>query len=116
MPTFAFFAAGVALGGLDGGIESLADRVTLGATVGLVVGKALDILTATFLTAKLTRAELDTDLSWVDVAGAALLGGIGFTVWLLIGELAFAGQPLREDHVRMNDESTAPPRRVLDPV
>jgi NhaA family Na+:H+ antiporter len=101
VPIFAFFAAGVTIGGLDGIIESLTDRVTLGIAVGLVAGKALGILTTTFLTAKLTRAELDTDLSWVDVAGVALLGGIGFTVSLLIGELAFTGQPLREDHVRI---------------
>jgi NhaA family Na+:H+ antiporter len=44
---------------------------------------------------------MDSDLSWLDVTGVALLGGIGFTVSLLIGELAFADQPLREDHVRI---------------
>ncbi|MFI6310010.1 Na+/H+ antiporter NhaA [Nocardia fusca] len=101
VPIFAFFAAGVTIGGIDGITDSLTDRVTLGIAVGLVAGKALGILTTTFLTAKLTHAELDTDLSWVDVAGVALLGGIGFTVSLLIGELAFTGQPLREDHVRI---------------
>ncbi|WP_063036158.1 Na+/H+ antiporter NhaA [Nocardia grenadensis] len=101
VPVFAFFAAGVTVGGLSGMVDSLSDRVTLGIVVGLVAGKALGILLTTFLTAKLTRAELDSDLSWIDVTGVALLGGIGFTVSLLIGELAFAGQPLREDHVRI---------------
>lgn len=101
MPVFAFFAAGVTIGGLDGLVDSLTDRVTLGIVVGLVAGKALGIVATTFLTAKLTRAELDDELSWLDVAGVALLGGIGFTVSLLIGELAFAGDPTREDHVRI---------------
>ncbi|MBF6068037.1 Na+/H+ antiporter NhaA [Nocardia farcinica] len=101
VPVFAFFAAGVTIGGLDGLVDSLTDRVTLGIVVGLVAGKALGIVATTFLTAKLTRAELDDELSWLDVAGVALLGGIGFTVSLLIGELAFAGDPTREDHVRI---------------
>ncbi|ONM49890.1 Na+/H+ antiporter NhaA [Nocardia donostiensis] len=101
VPIFAFFAAGVTIGGLDGMVDSLTDRVTLGIVVGLVAGKALGIVATTFITAKLTRAELDTDLSWMDVIGVALLGGIGFTVSLLIGELAFADQPLWEDHVRI---------------
>ena len=101
VPIFAFFAAGVTVGGLDGMVDSLTDRVTLGIVVGLVAGKALGILVTTFATAKLTRAELDADLSWVDVVGVALLGGIGFTVSLLIGELAFADQPRWEDHVRI---------------
>lgn len=101
VPVFAFFAAGVTIGGLSGMVDSLTDRVTLGIVVGLVAGKGLGILLTTFLTAKLTRAELDSDLSWIDVTGVALLGGIGFTVSLLIGELAFADQPRWEDHVRI---------------
>lgn len=101
VPLFAFFAAGVTIGGLSGMVDSLTDRVTLGIVVGLVAGKALGILLTTFLTAKLTRAELDSDLSWIDVTGVALLGGIGFTVSLLIGELAFADQQQWEDHVRI---------------
>ncbi|MGK8524299.1 Na+/H+ antiporter NhaA [Nocardia asteroides] len=101
VPVFAFLAAGVTIGGLSGLAESLTDRVTLGIAVGLVCGKAFGILATTYLTARLTRAELDTDLRWIDVGGVALLGGIGFTVSLLIGELAFAGDPLREDHVRI---------------
>uniref|UniRef100_UPI0005C23F23 Na+/H+ antiporter NhaA n=1 Tax=Nocardia asiatica TaxID=209252 RepID=UPI0005C23F23 len=101
VPVFAFLAAGVTIGGLSGLVESLTERVTLGIAVGLVCGKAFGILATTYLTAKLTRAELDTDLRWIDVAGVALLGGIGFTVSLLIGELAFADDPSREDHVRI---------------
>ena len=57
--------------------------------VGLVVGKPLGVFITTFLLAKFTGAALDDDLAWRDVLGAALLAGIGFTVSLLIGELAF---------------------------
>ncbi|WP_084505786.1 Na+/H+ antiporter NhaA [Nocardia harenae] len=101
VPVFAFFAAGVPVGGLAGALDSVTDRVTLGIVVGLVAGKAAGILLTTFLTAKLTRAELDSDLSWVDVAGVALLGGIGFTVSLLIAELAFDEHPVWTDHARV---------------
>ena len=56
---------------------------------GLVLGKPLGVFITTFLLAKFTRATLDDDLAWRDVLGVALLAGIGFTVSLLIGELAF---------------------------
>ncbi|MGS2810541.1 Na+/H+ antiporter NhaA [Nocardia sp. MW-W600-9] len=101
VPVFAFFAAGVTIGGMSGLTDSLGDRVTIGIIVGLVAGKLIGITATTYLTAKLTRAELDSELSWIDVAGVALLGGIGFTVSLLVGELAFAGDHLRGDHVRI---------------
>ncbi|MFI9415194.1 Na+/H+ antiporter NhaA [Nocardia gamkensis] len=101
VPLFAWLAAGVSIGGMSGLVESLTDRVTVGIAVGLVCGKALGIFATSYLAAKLTRAELDDDLRWIDVGGVALLGGIGFTVSLLIGELAFAGDPSREDNVRI---------------
>lgn len=100
VPIFAFFAAGVAIGGLSGFVDSVTDRVTLGIIVGLVAGKAIGITVTTFAAAKLTRAELDSDLAWVDVIGLSLLGGIGFTVSLLIGELAFT-EPAAGDHARI---------------
>lgn len=53
------------------------------------------------LTAKITRAELDDNLRWLDVIVLAMLAGIGFTVSLLIGELAFADDALRTDHVKI---------------
>ncbi|MFE1595033.1 Na+/H+ antiporter NhaA [Nocardia sp. NPDC058705] len=101
VPVFAFFAAGVTIGGLSGLTDSLGDKVTLGIIVGLVAGKLIGITATTYLTAKLTRAELDSELAWIDVAGVALLGGIGFTVSLLVGELAFAGDHTSADHVRI---------------
>ncbi|MFC4376854.1 Na+/H+ antiporter NhaA [Nocardia halotolerans] len=100
VPVFAFFAAGVTIGGLSGLTDSLGDRITLGIMAGLVVGKLVGITATTWLTVKLTRAELDAELSWIDVSGVALLGGIGFTVSLLVGELAFTGDA-QADHVRI---------------
>ena len=58
-------------------------------------------MAATWLVARFTRAELDADLSWWDVLGLAMLAGVGFTVSLLIGELAFGAASERDDHVKV---------------
>ena len=63
--------------------------MTAGVLLGLVFGKAIGVFSTTFLLARFTGAELDEGLGWLDVAGVAMLAGIGFTVSLLIGELAF---------------------------
>ncbi len=89
VPIFALLSAGVSLGGPAGLAEALADPVALGVVAGLVVGKPIGILAATWGVARFTRADLDEGLAWVDVAGLAILSGVGFTVSLLIGELAF---------------------------
>jgi NhaA family Na+:H+ antiporter len=97
VPVFAFFSAGVAVGGLTGLTESITDSVAVGITVGLVLGKAIGITGATWLVSRFTRAQLDEHLGWPDVVGLSLLGGIGFTVSLLITELAFGlGTPTYE--------------------
>ena len=101
VPLFAFFAAGVTVGGLSGFTEALSDPVALGIVAGLVLGKTVGIAGSTWLLATFTRAELDEGLAWVDVVGMALLAGIGFTVSLLIGELAFGPGTLREEHVKV---------------
>jgi NhaA family Na+:H+ antiporter len=61
----------------------------LGVVIGLVAGKTLGIFAGTYLAARFTRARLNPDLAWADVLGLSVLAGIGFTVALLIGELAF---------------------------
>jgi NhaA family Na+:H+ antiporter len=101
VPVFAFLSAGVTLGGAAGLADSLTDPVAVGIIAGLVVGKAVGILSATWLVARFTHASLDEGLSWVDVLGLALLGGIGFTVSLLIGELAFGLGSEGDDHVKI---------------
>ncbi|MFE3182375.1 Na+/H+ antiporter NhaA [Streptomyces violascens] len=99
VPLFALFSAGV---GISGG--TLADVFTrpetLGVVLGLVVGKAVGIFGGTWLAARFTKAELNDDLAWADVFAVASLAGIGFTVSLLIGELAFADQVQLTDEVK----------------
>ncbi|MDV3125037.1 Na+/H+ antiporter NhaA [Mycobacterium sp. 21AC1] len=89
VPVFAFFAAGVTVGGWSGFTEALSHPVTIGVIAALVLGKPIGVLGTTYLLARFTHARLDDDLAWRDVLGVALLAGIGFTVSLLIGELAF---------------------------
>jgi NhaA family Na+:H+ antiporter len=91
VPVFAFFAAGVAIGGAAGLASALTEPVAVGVIAALVIGKTVGILGGAWLVARFTRAALDEDLGWVDVLGLGMLGGIGFTVSLLIGELAFTG-------------------------
>ncbi|MFC9506031.1 Na+/H+ antiporter NhaA [Streptomyces sp. NPDC057002] len=99
VPLFALFSAGVSVSG-----GALADVFgspeTLGVVLGLVVGKALGIFGGTWLTARFTRASLSDDLAWGDVFAVASLAGIGFTVSLLIGELAFAGDETMTNEVK----------------
>jgi NhaA family Na+:H+ antiporter len=94
VPLFAFFSAGVALGGASGLKSAFTDTVALGIVVALVAGKFLGVLGSTWLVTKTTRATLDDGLAWIDVAGLALLAGVGFTVSLLISGLSFGeGSP-----------------------
>lgn len=101
VPVFAFFAAGVTIGGWSGLAASLTDTVALGIIAGLVAGKTIGIFGATYLVARFTKASLDDDLSWVDVLGLAALAGMGFTVSLLIGELAYGADSELDDHVKV---------------
>jgi Na+:H+ antiporter, NhaA family len=101
VPVFAFFAAGVDVGGLHGLGDALRDPVALGIVAGLVAGKAIGVTGATALVARFTRAELDEELAWPDVIGLGLLAGVGFTVSLLIGELAFGQGSARDEHVKV---------------
>ena len=99
VPVFAFLSAGVALS--PDTLSTLADdAAALAVVVGLVVGKFVGVFGASWLTAKLTRAELGEGVTWPDMAGLALLSGIGFTVSLLITELAFTSQPQRLENVK----------------
>ncbi|MFI1394120.1 Na+/H+ antiporter NhaA [Streptomyces sp. NPDC020681] len=99
VPLFALFSAGVTVTG-DSLTDVFTKPETLGVVLGLVVGKTLGIFGGTWLAARFTRAELNDDLSWPDVFAVAALAGIGFTVSLLIGELAFAGNAVLTDEVK----------------
>jgi len=99
VPVFALFAAGVSLD--PGDLASAAgDAATQGVALGLVIGKPVGILLATFLLIRFTRANLDPTVRWWDLVAVSAVAGIGFTVSLLIGELSFAeGSPYSE-HVK----------------
>ena len=101
VPVFAFFAAGVSFGGYDGLVTALRDPVALGIVAGLVVGKTIGVFGTTRLLAAFTHASLDASLRWIDVFGVAILAGIGFTVSLLIGDLAYGLDSPRQDVVKV---------------
>jgi Na+:H+ antiporter, NhaA family len=101
VPVFAFFAAGVTVGGWSGLGNSLLHPITDGVIAGLVFGKPVGVWLTAFLLAKFTHASLDDDLAWRDVLGVSLLAGIGFTVSLLIGELAFGHGTAAGDDVKI---------------
>ncbi|MQY36205.1 Na(+)/H(+) antiporter NhaA [Streptomyces sp. RB17] len=99
VPMFALFSAGVKVSGGSLG-DVFTKPETLGVVLGLVVGKTIGIFGGTWLTVRFTRASLSEELAWADVFAVASLSGIGFTVSLLIGELAFAGNAVLTDEVK----------------
>jgi NhaA family Na+:H+ antiporter len=88
VPIFAFFAVGVDLRGVAFA-ENLSSPIFVGIVLGLVVGKPLGVLLVAWTLARFTRAELADEITWRDVGAVGVLAGIGFTVSLLIAELAF---------------------------
>ena len=92
VPLFAFFAAGIDFRS-TGFVDGLASPVAIGIIAGLVVGKPIGVLAGAWLTARFTRASLAPDLAWRDVGAVGVVAGIGFTVALLIAELAYASDP-----------------------
>lgn len=101
VPIFAFFSAGVTIGGVEGLVSAFSDPVTVGIVLGLVVGKPIGILLTTWTITKTTRATLDPDLRWVDLLGVGLLAGVGFTVSLLVNDLSFAQGSEHNDHAKV---------------
>ena len=101
VPLFAFFAAGVNLGGPSEFLTLLLDDVTLGVITALIVGKTVGVTVATFLVTRLPGFSLPRGVAWIDLIGVALLAGIGFTVSLLIGELSFGQGTLLGDEAKI---------------
>ncbi|MFI6321434.1 Na+/H+ antiporter NhaA [Nonomuraea sp. NPDC050556] len=98
VPVFAFLSAGVMLTA-DSLSEIVNDRVVLGVVAGLVIGKFLGVFGGAWLSVRLGLARLSEELHWRDMAAVSLLAGIGFTVSLLIGNLAFGGDEERTNAV-----------------
>jgi len=101
VPIFALLSAGVAFGGVDGLRDAVTSPVALGVIAGLVIGKSIGVAGSAALLARFTRAELGEGLVWADVIGVAMLAGTGFTVSLLIGELAYPMSSPRYEYVKV---------------
>jgi NhaA family Na+:H+ antiporter len=92
VPVFALFAAGVPIGA--SALRAVfTEAVSQGLIVGLLVGKIVGILCASWLVIRFTPASRPRGLSWRDMAAVSMLGGVGFTVSLLIAELSLADHP-----------------------
>lgn len=91
LPSFALGNAGVSFAGL--GLGALIAPVPLGIIVGLVAGKTIGVYLSSWAAIRLGIAELPAGVRWVELLGAAMLCGIGFTMSLFIGTLAFENQP-----------------------
>ena len=92
VPVFALFAAGVPVG-VDALREVFTAPVPLAVITGLLVGKVVGILGFSWLVITITPACRPRGLGWRDMAAVSMLGGVGFTVSLLIAELSLRGQP-----------------------
>lgn len=99
MPIFGFANAGVSLAGVS--LSNLLDPVPLGVAAGLLLGKQIGVFTFALVAIKTGLAQMPTHSSWRQVYGVALLCGIGFTMSLFIGNLAFPGAQLLIDEVKV---------------
>ena len=88
MPLFAFANAGVSLEGLS--LSSFASKVPLGILLGLFVGKQFGVFIFSYLSIKFKIAQMPTNANWINFYGVGVLTGIGFTMSLFVGNLAFA--------------------------
>ena len=98
LPVFALANAGVDLGGIG---EALSSSVALGIMAGLVLGKPLGILLASWIAVKLGLAKLPHHTTWPMVLGAGFVAGVGFTVSLFIAGLSFPGSDVLTDDAKV---------------
>ena len=87
MPLFAFANAGVSLEGLS--LSSLLDKVPLGILLGLFIGKQFGVFVFSYISIKLKVAQMPNNSNWFNLYGVGVLTGIGFTMSLFVGNLAF---------------------------
>ncbi|MNG90576.1 Na(+)/H(+) antiporter NhaA [compost metagenome] len=98
LPLFAFANAGVSLAGMT--VESFTHPVPMGIAVGLLLGKTVGVFGLTWIAVKLRMAALPAGAGWGQLLGVAILCGIGFTMSLFVGSLAFA--PGSSDYAGMD--------------
>ena len=99
MPLFAFANAGVSLEGLS--ISSLLDKVPLGIVLGLFLGKQLGVFVFSYISIKLKIAQMPNNSNWYNFYGVGVLTGIGFTMSLFVGNLAFVENMQYMDGVKI---------------
>jgi len=99
MPLFAFANAGVSLEGLS--FSSLLDKVPLGIVLGLFLGKQIGVFAFSYISIKLKIAQLPNNSNWYNFYGVGILTGIGFTMSLFVGNLAFAESMQYMDGVKI---------------
>ncbi len=92
VPLFAFFAAGVSLSGVQP-LEALTEPLALGILFGLIIGKPVGVVGGAWLVTRFRGVQLVDVLSWRDISAVGIVAGVGFTVSLLITELAFEDTP-----------------------
>ncbi len=98
LPLFAFTAAGVNLQTID--VNSLLTPLSLGITLGLFIGKQLGIFLITWLLIRLEIAKLPENTNFQQIYGISIIAGIGFTMSLFIGNLAFTN-PLMQEQIKL---------------
>ncbi|CDX49138.1 sodium-proton antiporter [Mesorhizobium plurifarium] len=99
IPVFGFANAGVSLGGVS--FAALVEPLTLGVAAGLVLGKLVGVFGSSALAIRFGLADLPVNAGWLHMLGISLLCGIGFTMSLFIGLLAFASDPALQDAVKV---------------
>lgn len=99
VPVFGFANAGVSFSGVS--LSNLADPVPLGVAAGLFIGKQLGVFSFAWLAIRMRLAERPVGASWAQMYGIAILCGIGFTMSLFIGLLAYANSPLLQDETKL---------------
>ncbi|WP_345831567.1 Na+/H+ antiporter NhaA [Erwinia sp. HDF1-3R] len=99
LPLFGFANAGVTLSGMTA--DDLISSVSVGVALGLFFGKQVGIFFLSLLAVRLGLAKRPEKSSWLQVYGVSVMCGIGFTMSLFIGNLAFAGSPLLIDEVKV---------------
>mgnify|MGYP003688005757 FL=1 len=99
MPLFAFANAGVSLNGLS--LSSLLLPVPLGILLGLFFGKQIGVMLFCYISVKFKMAQMPNNSTWLSFYGVSILTGIGFTMSLFVGNLAFANSLQYSDGVKI---------------
>ena len=99
MPLFALANAGVSLEGFT--LDSLKSAVPLGILLGLFVGKQLGVFVFSYVSVKLRFAKMPNNSTWITLYGVGILTGIGFTMSLFVGNLAFIENTVHLDGVKI---------------